>query len=161
MKFRNMIVTLSLSWILIVSAGADILVNWENGFELELPSTWLRQEGGVDGVKLASDDVKLIIEPYAGVTMKHQIERLHTETKRDGFNFKKERTFTLHEVPAQEMIFYKNGRYKFYYVLMAGSRGFLLTLTSDSTDSEAFLEAQDIVMGFRVLPPDQQQRLPR
>lgn len=158
MKFRNTLLVFFLACTLLSPSSADVIVNWENGFELELPSTWLRQEGGGEGVKLASDDVKLNIEPFAGVTMKHQIERLHAETKKDGFGFKKERTFTLHEVPAQEMIFYKNGRYKFYYVLMAGARGFLLTLTSDSTDSEAFLEAQDIVMGFRVLPPDQVQQ---
>lgn len=158
MIFRNTALALITICTLTVSAWADVIVNWENGFEVDIPSTWLRQEGGLAGVKLASDDVKLNIEPYSGVTMQHQIERLHEEAKKDHYDFKTERTFTLHEVPAQEMIFYKNGRYKFYYVLMAGSRGFLMTLMSDSTDSEAFLEAQDIVMGFKVLPPDQVQK---
>lgn len=134
------------------AARADTLVNWELGFEIDVPTTWLRQEGGANGLKLASDDVRLDVVPYSGVSLAAEIERLHKQTKADGYQFKSEKSYALHEVPAHEMVFYRDGRYKIYQVLMAGSRGFLLTLTSEGTDSEAFRQAQDVIASFRVKP---------
>ena len=135
-------------------ACAEPLVNWENGFEINLPATWLRQEGGAKGIKVASDDVRINFEPYFGTTMAEQIERLHKETKANGYQFKNERSYTIHEVPAHEMVFYRDGKYLIYYVLVAGHRGFLITLQSEGTDSVAFREAQDIISDFRVKPRD-------
>jgi hypothetical protein len=131
---------------------ADTVVNWELGIEVDVPPTWLRHEGGANGLKLASEDVRLDIVPYTGVTQAGQIERLHKETKAAGYQFKTERSYPIHEVPTHEMTFYKDGKYLIYYVLMAGSRGFLLTLRSEGTESPSFLEAQDIINNFRVLP---------
>jgi hypothetical protein len=131
---------------------ADTLANWELGFEVDVPTVWLRQEGGAAGTRLAYDDVRLDIEPYSGITQSAQIERLHHETKAAGYQFKSEKSFPIHEVPAHEMIFYKDGKYLIYYVLMAGSRGFLLTLRSEGQDSEAFRQAQDVIANFRVMP---------
>lgn len=131
---------------------ADTLVNWELGFEIDVPTTWLRQEGGANGLKLASEDVKLDIVPFSGLTLTAQIERLHKQTKADGYQFKSERSYALHEVPAHEMVFYKDGEYKIYHVLLAGSRGFLLTLRSQGMDSEAFKESQAAIGSFRVKP---------
>lgn len=131
---------------------ADTLVNWELGFEIDVPTSWLRQEGGSNGLKLASEDVRIDIVPYSGVSLSTQIERLHKQTKADGYGFKSEKSYTLHEVPAHEMVFYKDGRYKIYHVLLAGARGFLLTLQSEGTDSQAFREAQDVISSFRVKP---------
>ena len=95
------------------------------------------------------------VEPYSGITLDGQIERLHEITKADGYQFKTERSFVLNQTPAHEMIFFKNGEYKIYYVLMAGTRGFLWTVESESTDSDAFLESQEIIYSFKVQPRDE------
>jgi hypothetical protein len=133
-------------------AQADTLVNWQLGYEVDVPPTWLRQEGGANGTKLSSEDVRLDVVPFSGSSQSSEIARLHKETKAQGYQFKTERSFTVHEVPAHEMIFYRGGRYLIYYVLMSGQRGFLLSLRSDGTDSDAFHEAQDIISNFRVVP---------
>lgn len=133
-------------------AAADTLTNWELGFEIEVPTTWLRNEGGANGLKLASEDVRIDITPYSGLTQSAQIERLHKSTKADGYEFKSERSYPIHEVPAHEMVFYRGGRYLIYYVLMAGSRGFLITLRSEGQDSGAFRESQSVIPSFRVMP---------
>jgi hypothetical protein len=135
-----------------LAATAETVVNWENGFEVDLPQTWLRADLKEDGLKLNSEDVSIAIEPYSGLTQDAQIERLHKMAKEDGYHFKSERSLTINQVPAHEMIFHKDGRYKIYYVLMAGSRGFLWTIRSSATDSEAFLEGQDILSSFRINP---------
>lgn len=133
-------------------AQADTLVNWQLGFEVDVPTDWLRQEGGANGTKLSSDDVRLDVVPFSGMSQATEIDRLHRETKAQKYEFKTERSFTIHEVPAHEMIFYRDGRYLIYYVLMSGQRGFLLTLRSEGTDSAAFREAQNIIANFRVTP---------
>lgn len=133
-------------------AQADMLVNWELGFEVDVPSSWLRQEGGASGLKLASDDVKITIEPYAGLTLAAEIERLRQQTKQDGYEFKNEKSYPIHEVPAHEMVFYKDGKYLIFYVLLSGSRGFLISLQSEGTESTAFGEAQTVIANFRVTP---------
>ena len=92
------------------------------------------------------------VEPFSGITLDNQIVRLHEVTKADGYQFKTERSFVLNQTPAHEMIFFKDGEYKIYYALMAGERGFLWTLESESTDSEAFLESQQILYSFKVIP---------
>ncbi len=132
---------------------AETLVNWELGFEVDVPDTWLRRELGEQGLKLNADEVRMQVEPYSGITQDEQIKRLHKLTKEDEkYEFKSEKSFTINQVPAHEMIFFKDGEYKIYYVLMAGQRGFLWTIYSDSTDSEAFLEGQDVLASFRVVP---------
>jgi hypothetical protein len=131
---------------------ADTLTNWELGFEIDVPTPWLRNEAGLEGLKLASDDVRLDIVPYSGLSQAAQIERLHKDTKTQGYQFKSEKSYPIHEVPAHEMVFYKDGQYLIYYVLMSGSRGFLITLRSQGQDSQAFRESQDIIPTFRVLP---------
>jgi hypothetical protein len=158
MSLRNALFCLLFCCLAQGGALADTLVNWENGFEVDVPTTWLRQEGGAAGMKLASDDVRMSIEPYSGITQSAQIERLHKETKEQGYEFKSERSYPIHEVPAHEMIFYKDGRYLIYYVLMAGQRGFLITLQSEGTDSAAFRQAQDVIANFRVTPSQVPQR---
>ena len=133
-------------------AWADTLVNWEIGFEVDVPTTWLRQDGGASGLKLASEDVRLSVEPYFGVTQATQIERLRQQSKAAGYEFKNEKSYPIHEVPAHQMVFYKSGKYLIYYVLISGSRGILLTLNSEGTDSPSFQQAQDIISDFRVMP---------
>lgn len=147
------------TWLLLLLAAwlsapgkADTVVNWENGFEVQVPTIWLRWEGGAAGMKLALDDVQLEIVPFAGITQAAQIERLHRQSKESGYQFKTERSLVIQEVPGHEMIYFRQGKYLIYYVLMAGQRGFLLTLRSESTDSPAFLEAQEMITRFRVLP---------
>lgn len=131
-------------------AQTETVVNWEGGFEVDVPDQWLRRDLGVDGLKLASERVRMHVEPYSGITLEGQIERLHELTKAEGYQFKTERSFVLNQTPAHEMIFFKDGEYKIYYVLMAGLRGFLWTVESDSTDSPAFLESQEIIYSFKV-----------
>lgn len=131
---------------------ADTLVNWENGFEVEVPSTWLRHEGKQAGLKLNSEDVKIKIEPYIGVSQAGQIERLHKMYKAQDYEFKAERDLAINEVPTHEMVFFKDGKYKIFYVMMSGDRGFLWTIDSDSTDSDSFKEGQGILESFRVTP---------
>ena len=133
-------------------APAEVVTNWENGFEVDIPHEWLRRDLGAEGLKLSQDRVRMQVEPYSGITLEGQIERLHQVTKADGYQFKTERSFVLNQTPAHEMIFFKNGEYKIYYVLMAGTRGFLWTVESESTDSEAFLEGQEIIYSFKVQP---------
>lgn len=149
---RGFLLSLCLVLTLSPAAWADTIVNWEIGFEVTVPSSWLRQEGGAAGVKLASGDVKLDITPYSGATLSEKIESLRKESKADRLLFKGERSYVLHEVPAHEMTFYRGGRYLIYHVLMAGQRGFLLTLRSEGTDSSQFREAQDVIASFRVTP---------
>lgn len=133
-------------------ANAEVVTNWENGFEVDIPNEWLRRDLGADGLKLSEDRVRMHVEPYSGITLESQIERLHEITKADGYQFKTERSFVLNQTPAHEMIFFKDGEYKIYYVLMAGTRGFLWTVESESTDSPAFLESQEIIYSFKVQP---------
>lgn len=140
---------------LMVSAlplSAETLVNWENGFEVEVPATWLRNEGKQAGLKLNSEDVRIKIEPYSGVDQAGQIERLHKMYKAKEYEFKAERDLVIHEVPTHEMVFFKDGKYRIFYVMMSGDRGFLWTVDSESTDSEAFEEGQGILESFRVTP---------
>lgn len=133
-------------------ATAETVVNWENGFELEVPETWLRHDGKASGIKLNSEDVKIHIEPYSGVTQGGQIERLHKMYKGQDYEFKAERDFSINEVPTHEMVFYKDGKYKIFYVMMSGDRGFLWTVDSLSTDSDAFIQGQAVLSSFRVTP---------
>jgi hypothetical protein len=133
-------------------ASAEVVVNWEGGFEVDLPNSWLRRDLGADGLMLSSDRVRMQVEPYSGITLEGQIDRLHQLTKADRYEFKTERSFVLNQTPAHEMIFFKNGEYKIYYVVMAGVRGFLWTVESESTDSPAFLESQQIIYSFKVQP---------
>ena len=141
--------------LLTVPAPAETVTNWENGFEVDIPHEWLRRDLGAEGLKLSQDRVRMQVEPYSGITLDGQIERLHEITKADGYQFKTERSFVLNQTPAHEMIFFKNGEYKIYYVLMAGTRGFLWTVESESTDSDAFLESQEIIYSFKVQPRDE------
>lgn len=134
------------------AAWADTITNWELGFTVEVPTTWLRYEGGKGGLKLASEDVRLEVTPFGGVTLTTQIETLRQQAKAAGYQFKEEKSYPIMEVPAHEMVFYKDGKYLLYYVLLSGQRGFLVTLRSDGTDTPAFLEAQDVVSNFRVTP---------
>lgn len=131
---------------------AETLANWELGFEVDVPDYWLRRDMKENGLKLNSDEVRMQVEPFTGMSQQEQIEQLHQSTKAEEFEFKSERSFTINQVPAHEMIFFKNGKYRIYYVLMAGQRGFLWTIYSESTDSEAFLEGQDVMASFRVKP---------
>ncbi len=149
---RGFLLSLCLVLTFSPAALADTIVNWEVGFEVTVPSSWLRQEGGATGVKLASGDVQLDITPYSGASLSEKIESLRKENKGDRQLFKGERSYTLHEVPAHEMTFYRNGKYRIYHVLMAGQRGILLTLRSEGTDSPQFREAQDVISSFRVTP---------
>lgn len=149
---RRTIFSLLLSLCLLISAQADTLTNWELGFEVTVPSTWLRWEGGIEGVKFASGDVKLDVTPFTAGSLKQKVSELHAQSKADRYQFKTERSYTLHEVPAHEMTFYRDGRYLIYNVLMAGDRGLLLTLRSVGTDSDDFRQAQDVLANFRVLP---------
>ena len=130
----------------------EVIANWECGFEVDVPDTWLRRDMKEAGLKLSSDEVRMQVEPFSGISYDGQVQRLHKETKAEGYQFKTERSYTLNQVPAHEMIFFKDGNYKIYYVLMAGQRGFLWTVLSESTDSEAFLEGQDIISSFLVTP---------
>lgn len=141
-------------WLIMQGAvQAETLVNWELGFEVDVPDTWLRRELGEQGLKLSADEVRMQVEPYSGISQDEQIKRLHELTKEEEeYEFKSEKSFTVNQVPAHEMIFFKNGEYKIYYVLMAGQRGFLWTIYSKSTDSDAFLEGQDVLASFRVMP---------
>lgn len=125
-------------------------MNWEGGFEVDVPDQWLRRDLGADGLKLSSERVRMDVVPYSGITLEGQIARLHEMTKAEGYHFKTERSFVLNQTPAHEMIFFKDGEYKIYYVLMAGLRGFLWTVESESTDSPAFLESQQIIYSFKV-----------
>lgn len=145
-------ICLILSLFLAAPVGAENVVNWEGGFEVDIPDTWLRRDMKEAGLKLNADDVKILVETYSGLSQPAQITRLHEQTKEAGYHFRSERSFPINQVPAHEMIFFKNGKYKIYYVLMAGQRGFLWTVESESTDSEAFLEGQDILYSFRVQP---------
>ncbi len=149
---RRTVLASLLAIILTATSNADTITNWEVGFEVTVPSTWLRQEGGASGLKLASGDVKLDITPFNGTSLSEKIARMHKDTKADGYQFKTERSYTLHEVPAHEMTFYRDGKYLIYNVLMAGDRGILLTLRSEGTDSDDFRQAQDVLAGFRVIP---------
>ncbi len=149
---RRTLLTCLITLLLASSSFADTITNWEVGFEVSIPSSWLRQEGGAAGVKLASGDVKLDITPFTGSTLAEKIARIHKERKPEGYEFKGERSYALNEVPAHEMTFYRDGKYLIYHVLMAGDRGILLTLRSVGTDSEDFHQAQDVISGFRVLP---------
>lgn len=137
---------------LTLSAQAEFLVNWELGVEMYVPDHWLRRDLKEQGVKLSSDQVRMEVVPFYGVTQQAQIQRLHKLTKEEGFQFKSERSFPLNQVPAHEMVFFKDGEYKIFYVLQAGQRGFLWTVHSRSTDSEAFLEGQEILNTFVVKP---------
>lgn len=149
---RRTLFSILLSLCLLVSAQAETLTNWELGFEVSVPSTWLRWEGGVEGVKFASGDVKLDVTPFIAGSLAEKITQLHTDTKADGYQFKSEHSYALHKVPAHEMTFYRKGRYLIYTVVMAGDRGLLLTLRSVGTDSDDFRQAQDVLANFRVLP---------
>ena len=131
---------------------AETLVNWELGFEVDVPDYWLRVNMKESGLKLNSDVGRMQVEPYGGMTQQELVAELHQRTKEEGFEFKTERSYAINQVPAHEMIFYKGGKYRIYYVLMAGQRGFLWTVLSESTDSEAFLEGQDVLASFRVTP---------
>ena len=62
---------------------AETLVNWELGFEVDVPDTWLRRELGEQGLKLNADEVRMQVEPYSGITQDEQIKRLHKLTKED------------------------------------------------------------------------------
>lgn len=145
---RVFIVMLSLT----LGCLGETLVNWENGFEVEVPDVWLRRDMKAAGLKLSSDEVRMQVEPYFGITHNSQIQRLHDLTKKDGWRFKSEQDLSINGVPAHEMIFFKDGDYKIYYVVMAGERGFLWTVYSESTDSPAFLEGQDIISSFTIKP---------
>lgn len=134
-------------------AQAELLVNWECGFEVQIPDTWLRRDLKEQGLKLSSDDVRIDIEPYVGITYANQIQRLHKLTKEEQhMEFKSERDLQIHGVDCHEMIFYRNERYKIYYVFAAGQGGFLWTILSDSTDSPAFMESQGILDSFVITP---------
>lgn len=155
MKFPSKmtaVLALALSLCLCGPMCAEVLVNWEGGFEVEVPDFWLRRDLQDQGLKLNADDVHMQVETYSGLSQMAQVARLHQETKDAGYHFRSERSFPINQVPAHEMIFFKDGAYKIYYVLMAGQRGFLWTVTSPSTDSEAFMEGQDIIYSFQVKP---------
>lgn len=146
----------SLAILLLLSVGltqAEVLANWECGFQVQIPDTWLRRDLKGQGLKLASDEVRVDIEPYSGITYANQIQRLHKLTKeKEKMEFKSERDLQINGVSCHEMIFYRDGHYKIYYVFTTGERGFLWTVLSDSTDSPAFLESQDILNSFTVTP---------
>lgn len=146
---RTLAVLLSLS---ICWTQAEVVANWECGFQVEIPDTWLKRDLRERGVRFASDEVKVDIEPFSGITLPNQVARLQKERKAEGYEFKSEKHFSLNDVPCHEMIFYKNGRYTIYYVLMAAQRGFLWTVQSDSTDSTAFLESQAMLATFIITP---------
>lgn len=130
----------------------DTITNWELGFAVDIPTTWLRYEGKHDGAKFASEDIRLDVSPFTGMTQSQQIEALRKQAKQDRYEFKEEKSYPIMQVPAHEMVFYRNGKYLIYYVLMSGQRGFILTLRSDGTDTPAFLEAQSVIANFRVMP---------
>jgi len=148
-EFSKIVVLLLL---LTLGAQSETIVNWANGFEVDVPDTWLRRNMEQAGLKLSSDEVRMQVEPYSGITQDAQIKRLHKETKEQGYQFKSEKSLTINQVPAHEMIFFKDGHYRIFYVLMAGQSGFLWTIESESTDSEAFLQGQDILASFRIKP---------
>lgn len=143
----GVLLLLGMSW-----AQAEVVANWECGFQVEIPDTWLKRDLRDHGVRFASDEVKVDIEPFRGMTLPNQVSRLQRDRKSEGYQFKSEKQFTINEVPCHEMIFYKSGRYRIYYVLVAAERGFLWTITSDSTDSPAFLESQDMLSTFIITP---------
>ncbi len=147
--------TLSLLILCLVTVSAvkaETLVNWDLGYEIEVPNHWLRADLGPDGTQLSYDDVKISIEPFSGITMQGQIERVHQFDKEEGWGFRSEKSFTINEVPAHEIIYERGGKYRVSYVLLSGQRGFLWTFTSEGTDSEAFMEGQKILYGFVVMP---------
>lgn len=137
---------------LCLTVQAEVVTNWEGGFEVDIPDYWLRADLGSDGLMLNSDEVKMQVEPYSGITLDNQVERLRELAKEEKYRFRSERSFALNQTPAHELIYSRKGKYIIYYVLMAGDRGFLWTVTSDTTDSEAFLEGQQIIESFNVLP---------
>ena len=132
--------------------SAETVSNLECGFEVDLPDHWLLRDLGPEGLLLSSEEVRQQVEPYSGITLDNQIQRLHQLTKEDGYQFKQEQSYMLNGNSAHEMIFFKNGKYKIYYVVKSGDeQGFLWTVQSESTDSDAFLEGQSVIDSFRVL----------
>ncbi len=154
MKSRKTPVLRFLLWALLcvsLSAQNESVINWEGGFKLDVPDTWLRRNLRTKGLKLNSDDVQVSIETYTGITQSAQTERLRKEAESQGYAFKSERAFPINQVPTRELVLQKNGIFRIYYILMAGQRGFLWTVTSPSTDSEAFLEGKKMLSTFRVI----------
>lgn len=134
--------------------SAETIFNQDCGFEVDLPDHWLYRDLGPGGLLLNSEEVRQQVEPYTGITLNNQIQRLHELTKQDGYQFKDEHSYMLNGYSAHEMVFFRKGKYKIYYVVGSGEDyGFLWTVQSDSTDSEAFLEGQSVIDSFRVLGP--------
>ena len=73
-------IVLLLVVLLTAPAPAEMVTNWENGFEVDIPHEWLRRDLGADGLKLSQDRVRMQVEPYSGITLEGQIERLHEIT---------------------------------------------------------------------------------
>ena len=40
-------------------APAEVVTNWENGFEVDIPNEWLRRDLGSEGLKLSQDRVRM------------------------------------------------------------------------------------------------------
>lgn len=133
----------------------------ELGFSVDLPIDWLTNSRSHQyGLKMAKDEVWIRVDPYQGITRVDQIERVRSLEKMLGSEFKEEWDITVHQMPAHYMNFYQDGKYRIYYVF----DGYLWRINSRSTDSPAFLQAQEILMSFEVdAPPrggDQPHRRP-
>ncbi|MCA9793272.1 MAG: hypothetical protein KC910_15790 [Candidatus Eremiobacteraeota bacterium] len=122
----------------------------KSGFSLMVPEHWLHTRSDDRGLELARDDVHIQIVGFRGTTLEDEVKRLRALEREQESEFKEEKTVTVNEVPCHWMIFFQDDEYRIYYALLAGQRGFLWTVTSRSTDSKAFLEAQQMLESFRV-----------
>ena len=133
--------------------GAEILTNFEGGFEVDVPDTWLYRDMRRDGIGLNSGEVHMTLQPYSDSSLLEKIKILHSVTKDEGYKLRSEQSFSFFGVPAHEIIFRRKKRnYRIYYVLKDRDRGFLWTIDSQSTDSREFLEAQQIISSLRIKP---------
>ena len=146
-----MLAAFFLSLIIATQAGAEQLVNQDAGFSITIPSTWLRWEGGIAGTKVASERVRMKVEPYRGVSQAQLAERLIRQAKEQRYEIRSQKSTTVNYIPTQEIITIKDRIYKIYYVLIAGDKGYLWTIESPDTDSPAYLEGQGILSSFTVL----------
>lgn len=153
MLIRILKLFLILTIALPLCASAEPVTNWENGFEVDVPDNWLRRDMREQGLKLASEEVRMDIEPFIGMSMDEKIRMLHMLTKQDGHRFKNEHSFALNGLPAHEMVFQTRGKCAkvlIYYVIMDEDQGFLITQWSEDTVSQAFKDGQTIINSFQL-----------
>lgn len=132
-------------------ALAEQLINNEAGYLVTIPSTWLRWEGGIQGTKLASERVRMKVEPYRGISQAQQAERLIKLSKEQRYEIRSQKQTTVNFIPTIEIITMKDREYRIFYVLIAGDQGFLWTIDSPDTDSAPYMEGQGILSSFTVL----------